>query len=446
MSSSLAVNLDALPFLSCPTGGVPVVGAACNAVAGGMGSAVSGATGSVLGMSVGAVFDAAGQWVASGATWLLGQVGHLMSSSTSVGLGTKWFDARESVMATLAAVVVLPMAFVGAIQAIYRQNAAVLTRAFLVHLPLAMLLTGVAVELVRLALVITDMLSQQVLSAGGVDTRHLLAPVAEFLGAGGLASAAPGFVVFVGALIVAVSALTLWLELVVRAAAVAAATLFLPLTLAALVWPAVSHWCRRLADTLAALVLSKFVVAAVLSLAVGALAGGLGTGGANGGGFAAVLTGIALLLIATLCPFTLLKLVPAVEAGAVAHLESVRHRLAGAAREPARARNFAMDVVALAGSGSAAGGVIAEGAEIAQAGESTRRVPGAVSSDTGDTGMNDGRPPPASVADWFSIADDERDQANRRGARPKGQASSASDRPSSERSSSVSTNRGDGEF
>ena len=99
--------------------------------------------------------------------------------------------------------------------------------------------------------------------------------------------------------------------------------------MAALVWPAVSHWCRRLAETLAALVLSKFVVAAVLSLSVGAIAGGLGTEGPNGGGFAAVISGIALLLIAALAPFTLLKLVPVAEAGALAHLESVRHRLTG---------------------------------------------------------------------------------------------------------------------
>ena len=122
---------------------------------------------------------------------------------------------------------------------------------------------------------------------------------------------------FLGGLFVAFAALVLWLELVVRAAAVSVAVLFLPLALAALVWPSVSHWCRRLADTLVALVLSKLVVAAVLSLAAGAIAGGLGVSPSGaGGGFAAVVTGIALLVIAILAPFTLLRLVPAVEAGA----------------------------------------------------------------------------------------------------------------------------------
>jgi hypothetical protein len=48
--------------------------------------------------------------------------------------------------------------------------------------------------------------------------------------------------------------------------------------------------------------------------------------------------------VATLSPFTLLKLVPAVEAGAVAHLESTRHRLGAAARPAFNAGNLALDV------------------------------------------------------------------------------------------------------
>jgi hypothetical protein len=317
--------------------------AAAGGVASGIGQAVTG----LAGFGINTVFTASSEWVASGAVWLLGQVGHAMSASTTVELGTQWFAAHEAVMASLAAAIVLPMACCAALQAVYHQSASMLTRSFLVHLPLALLLTGVAVELVQTALRITDALSSDVLASAGVDTTNILAPVSEFLAqAGPAGAAAPGFVVFVGGILVAVGALGLWLELVVRAAAVTAATLFLPLTLAALVWPAVAHWCRRLADTLAALILSKLVIAAVLSLAVGALAGGIGGGSANGGGggFAAVVTGIALLLVATLSPFTLLKLVPAVEAGAAAHVESTRHRLTGAARAPLNARNLALDV------------------------------------------------------------------------------------------------------
>jgi hypothetical protein len=334
-----------LQSLSCPGGQIPVVGTACSAVSGAAGSAVSGAAGSILGAGVSGVFDAASGWVADGAKWLLDQVGQAMSQTTSVGLGTSWFSANESQMALLAAAVVLPMACIGAIQAIYRQSPTLLARSFLVNVPLSVLLTGVAVELVRLGLAVTDTMSQRVLAAGGVDTGHLLAPVSAFLVAGAVSGGGvPAFVTFLAAIIVAVCALVLWLELIVRAAAVAAAALFLPFALATLVWPAISHWCRRLAETIAALVLSKFVIAAVLSLAAGAIAGGLGTEGSNGGGFAAVATGIALLLIATLAPFSLLKLVPAVEAGAISHLEAVRHRVSGAARQAGQDAHFALSV------------------------------------------------------------------------------------------------------
>jgi hypothetical protein len=122
-------------------------------------------------------------------------------------------------------------------------------------------------------------------------------------------------------LLIAVAAFVLWLELLIRAAAVYVAVLFLPLAMATLVWPAVSHWCRRLVETLSALILSKFVIVATLSLAAGAIS--------SGSGLSSVLAGGALLVIATFVPFAILRLIPAVEAGAVGHLEGLRQRGTG---------------------------------------------------------------------------------------------------------------------
>ena len=75
-----------------------------------------------------------------------------------------------------------------------------------------------------------------------------------------------------------------------------------------------------LVETVAALVLSKFVIVAVLSLAVGAL-------GTSDGSISSELAGGALLLLAGFAPFTLLRLVPMMESGAVQQLEGVRHRV-----------------------------------------------------------------------------------------------------------------------
>lgn len=311
-----------------------------------------GPLGSLLGGAAGALFDAAGRWVAAGAVWLLDQVGRALSATTSIDLGAAWFTTHESVMSALAAAVVLPMSCCAAISAVYRQDLSQLLRGFLVKLPLAMLFTGLCVELVRLSMAVTDDLSGGVLRTGGVDARHALAPLSSFLAAASLPSpgGVPAFVVFVAAVLVALASFALWLELVVRSAAIAAATLFLPLALAGLVWPSVSHWCRRLADTIAALVLSKLVVAAVLSLAAGAIAGAVtGTSGDSSGGFATAMTGIALLIVATTSPFVLLRLVPAVEAGAVLHLEHVRHRLQRSAMAPVRAASVAAQLAGGAG-------------------------------------------------------------------------------------------------
>ncbi|HWW54076.1 MAG TPA: hypothetical protein VNY84_09910, partial [Acidimicrobiales bacterium] len=119
-------------------------------------------------------------------------------------------------------------------------------------------------------------------------------------------------------------------ELLMRTAAVYVAVLFLPIVLAGLVWPATLRWARRLVELLAVLILSKFVIVAVLSLAASALADGV-----EHGGLAALLSGASLLLLAAFAPYTLLRLVPFVEAGAANHLEGVASSL------PARAANAA---------------------------------------------------------------------------------------------------------
>jgi type IV secretion system protein TrbL len=158
-------------------------------------------------------------------------------------------------------------------------------------------------------------------------------------------------------------AVLVWMELLLRSAAVYVAVLFLPLALAGLAWPAISHWSRRLADTLAALVLSKLVIVSVLSLAVGALAGGTGStpSGASGPstGFASVLGGAALLLLAGLAPWSLFRLLPFLEAGAVGHLEGLSQRARRGAAAPATGlANMALRAASAGSMATGAVGVI----------------------------------------------------------------------------------------
>jgi len=299
--------------------------------------------GSVASSGFESILSGISQWVASGAEWLLNQIGDVLGATTTVDLGASWFQTHYGQMTALAGVVVLPMLLASTLQAIVRQNPGQLIRTFLVQLPLALLLAVVAVQIVILSLSATDAMSDAVAGGTNTDVSSLLNGVTSGLVDSAADPSIASFVLLLIALLIAVAAFVLWLELLIRAAAVYVAVLFLPLALATLVWPAVSHYLRRLVETLAALILSKFVIVATLSLAAGAVSSGTAGTGDHGSGFSSVLAGGALLLMATFVPFAILRLIPAVEAGAVAHLDGLRERgMTGMTRVPRTAASHAL--------------------------------------------------------------------------------------------------------
>ena len=282
-------GLPLVPAASCPSAASALasagLGPICSA-ASAAGAAASGAVGqaasSVVGFGANTVLDAIGSWVSSGAVWLLGQIGAVLGATTSIDLGASWFTAHYETMAALAGVVVLPLLLLGILQSVYRQSASMLVRSVLLNVPLAILLTAIAVKLVQIGLSVTDSMSAAVAHGAGLDTGNFMASVVTDLDSGS-GSGTPAFVLFLGGIVVVIGAVLVWIELLIRSAAVYVAVLFLPLALASLAWPAIAHWCRRLVDTLAALVLGKFVIVSVLSLAAGALAGGSAAGGGGDG-------------------------------------------------------------------------------------------------------------------------------------------------------------------
>lgn len=292
--------------------------------------------GSLVSSGFESVLNGISQWVASGAEWLLSQIGSVLASTTSIDVGATWFRTHYGQMTALAGVVILPMLLVSTLQAVVRQNPGQLVRTYLLQLPLALLLAVVAIQVVILSLSATDAMSDAVAGGTAADVTSLLSTVTKGLIAAAADPNIASFVLLLVAFLVAVASFVLWLELLIRAAAVYVAVLFLPLALATLVWPAVSHWCRRLVETLAALILSKFVIVATLSLAAGAVSSGA-AGAPNSGGFSAVLAGGALLVMATFVPFAILRLIPAIEAGAVGHLDELRQRGTALASLPVKA-------------------------------------------------------------------------------------------------------------
>lgn len=94
-----------------------------------------------------------------------------------------------------------------------------------------------------------------------------------------------------------------------RDAAVYAVALFMPMAIAASIWPRWMSALRRTAELLIVVVFSKFVIVAIIALAASLLAN-------TGGKVEHVLAAGALLFLAAFAPFVLFKLVPFAE-GAV---------------------------------------------------------------------------------------------------------------------------------
>ena len=290
--TALALALPVPPFLR------PLLGGAAGAAASGL-----------LGMLAGAVSQAA--------DWLVKGVGALINHTTQPDLGASWFRDRYGVMVSLALFAMVGVLAVSAMQAVVRHDPGMLVRVVLVQLPLATILTGAAAGIVQWSLHFVDQLSDAVAANTGHGAGHLLADMSGRLALMSTGVAAPAFVTLVVSLLIVAGAFLLWIELVLRSAAVDATTLFLPLAIVTMTWPAASRIARRLAETVAALVLSKLVVVGVLSLGVAAVT----SASING-----LITGTALLLMAALAPYSLLRLIPLAEFGAVAHLEGMGRR------------------------------------------------------------------------------------------------------------------------
>ena len=262
------------------------------------------------GAAADAVMGGIVDWAAGGAAWLVKSVAGQIDRSTRPALGSAWFSRQYAGMRELAVALSLLFLLAAIVQAVARQDLAMLLRACLVALPLALLLTFAAVTLVELGLLLTDALTEAALQRAGGDIEETFADLVEILAPTSVvANPLPGLVLFLGALLTAALALVVWIELVLREAAIYVTVVFLPIALAAVVWPRTAHWARRLAEWLAAIILAKFTIAVSF-----ATAGAMVAHGRPGeGGLSALLAGCAVLLIAAFSPWVLLRLIPFAE-------------------------------------------------------------------------------------------------------------------------------------
>ena len=109
------------------------------------------------------------------------------------------------------------------------------------------------------------------------------------------------------AFIQVIAAIAVWLELLLRQAAIYVAVLFMPAALAASIWPSLRGWQSRLSRSLFVLIAMKPVVVTVLALAGSAAAAAL-TGQARGD-VGVLLSAIVIFALAAWAPWALMHLV-----------------------------------------------------------------------------------------------------------------------------------------
>jgi hypothetical protein len=264
----------------------------------------------------GAGLNAISGWVLGGTAAALREVAQIIGRVTTPALGSSWFSATYWRVAGLAALLTVPFLFAAAIQAVIRSEPAMLVRAAFVDLPLALIGVALAAPLVTLLLAATDQMSRVVSAVGVNGGARFLDKAADIAVNASAIDGSPFFAVVIGLFLLG-AAIALTLELLIREAAVYVVVLMLPLAFSALVWPARRIWAARLVELLIALILSKFVIVAVLSLAGAAL-------GQAGAGPSILLPAMALVFLATFSPWAVLRILPFAElaAGAAGSMRS----------------------------------------------------------------------------------------------------------------------------
>lgn len=269
-----------------------------------------------------AIFGAMNLSLSTAADWLVGHVMDLIRATASPDFGKGWFLEQSGLMEMVTTTVLLPILMAASIGPVLRQDGRRLFRVWAVGLPVAVLAGVAGAQLAGSALSATDALCSVFL---GDHVTQLASHFSDAM-AQSARSTSPIVVQMLMSMLTVAGCILVWLEMMVRSAAIYVTTFFMPLVLVGYIWPATAGMAKRGVEILASLILSKFVIVATLSLGVAAFGGR----GADG-----TIAGAGLLLLAGFAPFALLRLAPVVEAAAIGHLEGLSRRPLRAAARPA---------------------------------------------------------------------------------------------------------------
>jgi hypothetical protein len=311
---------------------LPVVGPVLSEVTGGVCGAPSSAAGAVAGLAGEAanavgngILDLLANGMIGAATQVTTFVARAMAQTSTPQLESPWFQAQFAPMTDLGAALGLLVALIALASAAIRRSPHALA-ATLAGITRAGIGTGLVVALTVIGLQVADQISAAVVSD---SPRAFWSAVAHAWGQSGFGGFGSSALAMLIALVEVFAAVFVWLELIVRDAAIYVAVLLFPVGLAAAIWPALSAWPARLGRLLLLFVILKPLTLIVLSLAGSAAAAGLSFGSGVPGSVGTILAAVVIYALAAFAPWALMYLLAADAESA--HTASGLRAAAGAA-------------------------------------------------------------------------------------------------------------------
>jgi type IV secretion system protein TrbL len=287
-------------------GALPVIGGAAG-VDEGLCETAGGLAGKAVAAAGSSVMNAVATWMIGAATQVTTFIADAMSTTTTPQLGSAWFAAQLAPMADLGAALALLVTLVALACAAVRRSPELLA-ATIAGMVRAGIGTALVVPLTVIGLEIADAVSSSVVSG---SPHAFWASVAKAWSTGGFGGFGSSALATLIALVEVFGALFVWLELIVRNAAIYLAALFFSAVLAASIWPALNAWTSRLARLLLLFVILKPVTLTVLAFAGNAAAAGLSLGGGVPQSVGTILAAVVIFALAAFAPWTLMYLLAA---------------------------------------------------------------------------------------------------------------------------------------
>jgi hypothetical protein len=240
-------------------------------------------------------------------------LGFITTTSDPVFSGGWWSSSGEAVFVRVVAIsgALMALSFMlSIITSLLAGDPKLLMKAVL-HLPLAVIQTGLLVTVTAALLSATDEVSSYIASGASHD-------LTNFVTVGMVAAITDSSIVglIIGGLII-LAAISVWLQLIVRTALLYVTVLGAPLVFAASVHPSVRGLQKRYIEFGIGLICAKVVIALAFATAAAAL-GSLGSSASFAAEVGALLEALAILLVACFAPYLFVRLLIGAEALVIA--------------------------------------------------------------------------------------------------------------------------------